>query len=529
MGLRFWLWHRAFARAVAYLLIGILCLGAGGIPAAAREKSIYMSHEREEELGRQAAAQVEASMGLVDNPELQAYVDSIGQRLADVAPRQDITYRFHIVNMLEPNAFALPGGYIYVSRGLLALTNSEDELANVIAHEIAHVSAEHAAGREVQQKAAQALSLLGILAGIMMGEGGAVQAAGMFGQSYLAAYGRDQEREADELGQGFAIRAGWDPTGMADFLNQLDDWTRLQMGGSRRAGYFDTHPATPERIATASTRALSLLGHRHIELGELTRREFLRRLDGLIVGDDPAGGVFDGSRFRHADLGFGLRFPRDWELHNTQAAVGAVSPEGGEAIVTLESPGRGTDPERAARAMAEREKIYFHEASPIVIGDLPAYRARWSESRNGKEIAVDCVWIAYGGLIYRIVGLVPTQRYRRYKGTFQSVARSFHALTPKERAKIEAVRLRFAIALRGEDLKAVAVRTKNAWTVHETAVRNGFFADKVFERETPIKVAIAEPYVGKSADGKAAEGNPEAEPAKPEAASEKGEPSPGRD
>ncbi len=495
MELRFWLWHRVLARAIASLLIAVFCLGAGAIPIAAREKSIYMSHEREEELGRQAAAQVAASMGLVNDPQLQAYVDSIGQRLADVAPRQDITYRFHIVNMLEPNAFALPGGYIYVSRGLLTLTNSEDELANVIAHEIAHVSAEHAAGREVQQKAAQVLSLLGILAGILAGEGQAVAAAGMFGQSYLAAYGRDQEREADELGQGFAIRAGWNPSGMADFLHQLDAWTRLQLGGSRRAGYFDTHPATPERIATASTRALSLLGHRQVELGELTRQEFLERLDGLIVGDDPAGGVFDESRFLHADLGFALRFPRDWELHNTQAAVGAVSPNG-EAIVTLESPGRGEDPQKAARMMAERENIHFREESPIQIGELPAYRARWVQSRGGKQIAVDCVWIAFGGLIYRIVGIVPTQRYRRYKGTFQSVARSFHPLTQKEHEEVVAVRLRIVEAQKGEDLKAVAARTKNAWTVHETAVRNGFFADKVFEEKSSIKVAIAEPYVG---------------------------------
>ena len=147
-----------------------------------------------------------------------------------------VTYRFHVVNMSEPNAFALPGGHIYVSRGLLALTSSEEELVNVIAHEIAHVSARHSAEREVQEKAARIFSILGIFAGIAAGDSGAAAAAGMLGQSWMSAYSRDQETEADRLGQSLSMRAGWDPTGMYDFLHKLENWTTVGDGNIARGG-----------------------------------------------------------------------------------------------------------------------------------------------------------------------------------------------------------------------------------------------------------------------------------------------------
>jgi len=479
------------------LLCLLVLLAACGLPlygAVAGDGSIIMSTAREEEIGREAAAQVEASMGLVRDPALEAYVDSIGKRLAAKAPRQEVTYRFHIVNMPEPNAFALPGGHIYVSRGLLALTSSEEELANVMAHEIAHVSARHSAEREVQEKAARIFSILGVVAGLAAGDGGAAAAAGMVGQSYLAAYNREQEHEADRLGQSLSIRAGWDPTGMYDFLHKLENWTRLETGTSREAGYFDTHPSTPERVAKASTRARSLLNHGERMKSEITPAEYIQHLDGLVVADNPEEGVFQGMRFLHVDLDFTLRFPRGWEVRNTPMAVGAIAPPRQEAMITLEAPSNGEDPEATARAMAEREGIHFFEASPMKVGKLPAFHAVWEDHMGGDKVVADCVWIAYSGRIWRIQGVASGPTYRSSKGAFKSTMRSFRPLTEKEKKSVQAIRLRVLQARAGESLQQLGKRTKNQWTVHETAVRNGIFADEVLSQGQELKVAIAEDY-----------------------------------
>lgn len=484
--------RRTKCLAILFLLHSLGWLIPAG--ALAGDGSIIMSTAREEAIGREAAAQIEQSIGLVRDPALEAYVDSLGQRLASLSPRQEVTYHFQIVNMTEPNAFALPGGHIYVSRGLLALTSSEEELVNVIAHEIAHVSARHSAEREVQEKAARIFSILGIFAGIAAGDSGAAAAAGMLGQSWMAAYSRDQETEADRLGQSLSMRAGWDPTGMSDFLRKLENWTRLERGSSGEAGYFDSHPSTPERVAKASTRARSLLHHGERLKGEITPTEYIQHLDGLIVADNPEEGVFQGSRFLHVGMDFTLRFPRRWELRNMPSAVGAIAPKGQEAMITLEAPKPGDDPEAAARKTAEREDIRFFESGPMKIGNFPAFHAVWEDHMGGDKVVADAVWIAYGGSIWRILGVASGPGYNVHKRAFKSTMRSFRPLTESEKKSVQAIRLRVVEAKEGESLKEFGKRTKNEWTVHETAVRNGVFADVVMPQGSKLKIAIAEPY-----------------------------------
>jgi len=486
---------RAWRVAITTLWLIVWVFSLASTQAGARERSIFMSHEEEEAIGRRAAAEVAQTMGLLDDPNLQAYVDSIGQRLARAAPRQDVTYRFAIVNMIEPNAFALPGGYIYVSRGLLELTNSESELANVLAHEIAHVSERHSVEREAQQKAAQVLSILGMIAGAVAGDGRAAAAAGMFGQSWMAAYSRDQEREADELGQDFALRAGFNPEGMSDFLHTLDNWTRLSRGASRQASYFDSHPTTPERVAKASTRALSLLGHAGNFRSEISPGEYLKRLEGLVVGEDPAGGAFEGSNFYHAELDFRLRFPEGWNYYNSQLAVGAVSPNTQDAMVSLDSLTEGTDPEKAAHEARKRDGLRFQEEGALRVGALPAYRARWQQQAQQQSLIFEATWIAYAGRIYRILGVSTTDRFRVYQAAFQSTVRSFRPLTEEEHSKLKSVRVHIVMAQEKEDLLALSERTQNVWTPLETAVYNGMFADVVFDQPRLVKIAVSDLYV----------------------------------
>ena len=196
-----------------------------------KKRNILLTEYDDARVGAEASRDVEAEIGLLDDPELDAYVSQIGRRLLRGVPRRSFHYQFSIVDQFEPNAFALPGGYIFISRGLLALANSEDELANVIGHEITHAALRHSAARQDIERGGNPLSM------------GWVRAAN------LAAYGRDMERTADREGQKLAAAAGYDPMGMSTFLGNLGQMERLRIGHTRMPSFFDTHPGSRGRAA----------------------------------------------------------------------------------------------------------------------------------------------------------------------------------------------------------------------------------------------------------------------------------------
>ncbi|MCP5069568.1 MAG: M48 family metalloprotease, partial [bacterium] len=257
-------------------------------------------------------------MGLVDDPELSAYVRAIGARLAANSPRQDTKYEFRVVDMPEANAFALPGGYIYVSRGLLTLCNSEEELANVMGHEVGHVAARHSAQRETRAAGAGLLTALGTILAGAYGGAEAAQTVGQIGQvagaGLIASYGRDQERQADSVGQRLSARSGWDPHQMSTFLRTLEADGRLAHG-NRAPSFFDSHPATPERVGNTAALAGTLVRAATPPIAR-NRADFLRRIRGIMVGPNPAEGVVDGSSFLHVGMDFRMKFPDGWNVQN---------------------------------------------------------------------------------------------------------------------------------------------------------------------------------------------------------------------
>jgi predicted Zn-dependent protease len=205
-------------------------------PARRRKEPVLVSKADDARVGREAAGQVEAEIGIMDDAELEAYVNRIGQRLLKGLPHRSFKYEFRVVDQVESNAFALPGGFIFISRGLLALANNEDELANVVGHEITHAAQRHAAARQALIKQKGMLLIL------------PMQAAS------VAAYGRDMERSADKGGQILAAAAGYDPQGMATFMGSLRDREQLLTGSIRRARFFDTHPTSSERASVNAIR-----------------------------------------------------------------------------------------------------------------------------------------------------------------------------------------------------------------------------------------------------------------------------------
>lgn len=451
-----------------------------------------MSPEREAAAGRQAAAQVEREMGLVRDPKLTAYVQQIGERMAKLSPRQDVQYRFAIADMAEPNAFALPGGYVYVSRGLLAMANDEDELAGVIGHEIGHVAARHAAQRETRQMGVGILSVLGTIAAGVVGGGQAAEAASQLGQvagaGYVASYSRDQEREADDIGQRLAAAGGWDPEGIADFLLTLDREGKVDPGKARRATFLDSHPQPGQRSVVARERAPTLARGDAAPIAK-GRDAYLKRIDGLLVGPDPAEGVFVGQRFLHPTLGLAIEFPAKWQTRNTKQAVAAMAPEG-DAMLLLEMQGPREDPKVAAQRWAQQNRVRVIESGARRVGGWPAYRALAEAQGQQGALAADVTWVAHPAGTFRITGLVSPQRYRARSATLERSVASFRPITDAERQQARPTRLRIATAKRGESLTELGRRTGNRWSAAETAVANGIDQATPLREGHKIKIAV---------------------------------------
>ncbi len=467
-------------------------------PVTGRREFTLMSAEREAALGAQAAEQVAQQIGLVEDPALVAYTESIGERLAVHSPRKDVTYRFAVADMPEPNAFALPGGYIYVSRGLLAITNNEDELANVIGHEIGHVAARHSAQRETQSLGVGLLSVIGaVVAGVTVG-GEAAEAVAQVGQvagaGLIASYGRNQERESDKVGQDLAIAAGWDPHGMATFMDTLGEYGELMSGGPRRPTFLDSHPMTDERVANAIAYA-DRLGRAPKPPTESERAAFLARFDGLLVGADPGQGVFRDALFLHPGFAIAMRFPQGWKTINTPAAVAAQTPMG-NAMVLLEGQGATGDPAEAARAFAQANGVTLQGGEAGTLGGWPAYRARAAARTQQGDLGLDLTWVAHPDLMLRVMGLTSTAKFDAYAATFDESAESLRKLTGSERNSIHELRLRVVRSRSGETLAALSRRTGNAWSLEETAVANQRDANARLPSGAAVKIAVEVPYRG---------------------------------
>lgn len=448
-----------------------------------------MSPEDERELGEKGAKQVEGQFGLVQNPALQAYVGGIGERLAHHSPRQSVSYRVRVIEMDEPNAFALPGGQIYVSRGLVLLTNSKAELANVIAHEIGHVAARHAAQRHAHVRTFGLATLLGTLAaGGRQGERESI--GGLAGG---AAYGRNQEREADRIGMELAVSAKIDPGGLADFLRSLEKWDRLQHGFSAPQSYFSSHPGTGERVAEAASSAET---RRH-SIAPVPREDpstHLERLDGIAVGRPASEGTFVGDRFLHPGLGVSVRFPHGWEASNQNSQVVAVSPRR-DAMVLMQLVGEGDDAAAAAKRNAEEEEFKLEGGVPVRVGDLDAFRARATIATSFGPMDAEVTWVVFDGLVFRLAGGVDKGSLGRYQASFRTFARSFRRLLPSERGQISDLRLELVRSHEGETLREISRRTGNEWDLNRTAVVNAVGPEAAFAEGQWIKVAVRRPWV----------------------------------
>ncbi|MFP5345218.1 MAG: M48 family metalloprotease, partial [Gammaproteobacteria bacterium] len=280
-------------------------------PVTGQSDFVLMSEEQEIKIGRDAAPQIIKEFGQYEGQALQDYVQRVGEKLAANSHRANLVYRFTVLDTADVNAFALPGGYIYITRGLLAYLDSEAELAAVLGHEIGHVTARHSVR---QQSAAQAADLGYTLGSILLPElrnQAAQQAFSVVGGALLSGYGREHELEADRLGAEYLARSGYDPQAIIKVIGVLKDQESFERQLAREEGrearvyhgLFATHPDNDTRLQQVVASAEQFRGG---QTTEVRRDDYLRALDGLTFGDSEKEGVRRGSAFYHADLGFAL-------------------------------------------------------------------------------------------------------------------------------------------------------------------------------------------------------------------------------
>lgn len=337
-------------RLPALLLTLALVAGCGTTvvnPVTGKAERSVMDEASEIAEGKKAHAQVIAESGVVANPALQAYVNDIGQKLAKQSHRASLTWTFTVLDSPEINAFALPGGYVYVTRGIMAYLESEADLAGVIGHEIGHVTARHGAQRATSQQNAGigvlAATVLGVLVEGVTGVGGAAQAASQIGQTVaagrLASYSREQESQADALGAEYLSRVRYDPKNMIDVIQVLKNQERFAADQAKADGkaapagnnWLASHPSNDQRLADirqVAARYANAAGY--VDDG---RERYLKAIEGLAFGDSPAQGLVRGRNFYHPDLGFALTAPAGWQVRNSAEAVLLVNGAGDAGLI----------------------------------------------------------------------------------------------------------------------------------------------------------------------------------------------------
>lgn len=412
---------RMLARGAA-ATAGIALLSACATnPVTGRRELALVSEAQEIQMGQQAAREAAASIGLVDDPALQAYVQRVGAALAARSERPQLPWSFQVVDDATPNAFALPGGPIFVTRGLLALMDSEAELASVLGHEIGHVTARHSVQQISRAQVAQIGLVLGqILAPQTQALGGLAESG--VGLLFLK-YGRDAERQADDLGFRYAQGEGYDVREMADVFASL---ARVgeQEGQGRLPSWLATHPAPEERIERIQGQIAQTPAAGPSRLGAM---EFLNRVDNLVYGENPRAGFFRDGAFYHPDLRFQMAFPQGWKTQNLPQAVVAASPRQ-DAIMQL-TLAEGQGAQAAAQRFLGQQGIQQIRTSRETIQGLPAIVSEFQAQTQQGVVRGLVGFVELEGRTYQILGYAPAGAFAANGMAFQQTLGSFRRLT----------------------------------------------------------------------------------------------------
>ncbi len=424
-------------------MIGV-ATGCAVNPATGSRQLILVSESQEIQMGREADEDIVPALGLVDDPALQEYVQDLGNRMARASERPGLPWTFRVVDDPVVNAFALPGGFVYVTRGILTHFSSEAELAGVVGHEIGHVTARHGAAQMSRAQLAQ----IGLGVGSILAPDLAPYAdlAGAGFQILFLSYGRDAERQADDLGLRYMTALGYEPRAMAATFEMLATASGAR-DGDRLPGFLSTHPDPLSRRDRILEQAEAFEPG-----GTVERESYLRRLEGMPFGTNPRNGYFEGASFIHPELAFQVDLPEGWGGTNEASAVQAASPER-DAILALEIVEAASPREARERFLAGGGVTGLSSRDTPVNG----LTAAWTEfSAQTEEGTLDgtAVFLEHRGRIYQILGLAVRARWTVREAALRAALGSFRPITVRAILDIQPDRI-------------TLVRTPEAMTLEE--------------------------------------------------------------
>ena len=460
-------------------------------PVTGKREFVLMSETQEIEIGRQMDPKIIKEYGLYPDEALQEYVNQVGQKLAAICDRPDLHYRFKLVNSPIVNAFALPGGYVYVTRGLLAYINNEAELAGVIGHEIGHITSRHAVRQYTKAQTYQ----LGILAAsIFYPEISQLgQFADFLALAIIQGYGRNYELQADRLGVKYSSSVKYDPHCVSSFMKTLKNIEEAT-GQKGYHGLFSSHPETEERILKAEEEAKKVTTPPSDPF-KRPREKYLTKIDGLAFGSDPKEGVVIRNVFRHPDLRIELTFPEDWTINNGKEVLAAKHPEKKYFIqMTLSVLGKKLSPAELAKKVEKNYHLNKLSGFPQIINGLSAYVGTYEgRKREMGEIKAEVASILVEDKGYIVMGFSPSFSFKEAMPFFTSTINSFKRLSFKEAKRIKPHKIRIHTVKESDTWENIALACgQQPGEAKTLALINALDPENSPQPGTKIKVICAE-------------------------------------
>lgn len=457
--------YRSILRSLCLLLVGALSfMGLSGCaqnPVTGESDFVMLSEDSEIAMGRTNHPKIIAQFGRYDDEKLQRYVQSVGDRLAAVSHRKNLVYRFTVLDSSVINAFALPGGYIYITRGLMSYLNSEAELAAVLGHEIGHVTARHGVR---QQSAAQAANFGYIVGSILFPElrgAGAQNIFNILGGALLSGYGREHELQSDGLGAEYLARSGYDPKAMIEVIRVLKDQEVFsaeqakKQGREAQSGYhgiFASHPDNDTRLQGVVAAADK---YKNSQAGLLKQKEYLAQINGMVFGDNEKQGIRSGQNFYHLAMDFSLSFPAGWQINNNPSSLQAIS-EGGKAFIEVgvEDINRKLSTKEFIKQRLKIKKL--RAGRDLSVNGLKGYTGLFDV--NGLPARISIIYKGTQAFIFYST-VKDKQDFNNFDKDFINTAVSFHRLRNDEKSLAKAKKIEIVTVTKRDSYALWATRS----------------------------------------------------------------------
>lgn len=461
-------------------------------PVTGKKQFGVMSEAREIELGAAYDPQIVAEFGLYQDEIIQEYINEKGKEMAAISHRPGLNYNFRIVDSPVVNAFAVPGGYVYFTRGIMAHFNNEAEFTGVLGHEIGHITARHTVVAQRNATFAQLGLIAGMIASPAVAQFAEPLSSGM--GLLLLKFGRDAESQSDELGVEYSSKIGYNANEMSDFFGTLN---RLSGGPEGRVPeFYSTHPDPLNRKEEVAHLASEWQQKLNMTDPKVNRNSYLQMLDGLVYGEDPRQGFVENSVFYHPELKFQFPVPAGWAYQNSPQQF-QMAPSDGAALMFL-ALAQGETLEAAGGAFVNQYKITVTSTKNVTLHGNPALeivghqvteQAQGDTPAGTPTVAVKLTLISYGGLMYQIVGATEFAQLNTYLSLFDGTMKNFKTLTDSE--KLNRVPDRLSIFTVPQTATLESILTQKgipADRLNEFAIVNGMELNDSVVQGTLIKV-----------------------------------------